>query len=396
MNITKNLVFFLILAILGACSKNEPKKPVTIVEQVSSEINESNNKPKLLPIIDSVYDKKAAYIAGMYGDAPAQNDSIWKKYCSWMDSSWSKAYKSRYNLMKKWSNKETLPELASNSVLFYPFSGADFLNANIFFPQCKNYIMVGLEPVGVLPNFNKIKSTYAYLDDVNTSLKDILHSSFFHTKKMKVHFNKEKVNGALPILSLFIKRTGHFIINIEAIQISSSGKLNAFHYDSLESKKFNPSGAKITFLSQKDTTKSTLLFLSQDLSNGGIGEKKGFRLFLDSLTNYFCFVKSASYLMHYGYFSLIRESILANAKGLFQDDTGIPFKYLSDTIWNIKLYGKYSKPVKLFPSSKFSQTDLKLAFENDSTIMKLPFALGYQPNANLTSLILAQRKDRLK
>ncbi len=386
----------IILFIVCACNNtNQPKDQGAINAQDTTDSSD-NKSTKLLqieiPKVDSTFDKKVAFIAGIKVDSKLNQDSIWNKYASWMDSSWALAFKRRYNVMQKWAKSEEIAPLNNNNTLFYPFSGADFLNAHTLFPQYKNYILVGLEPVGALPKLNMDSLPYSYLEDVNTSLKDILNSSFFHTKRMKVHFHKEKVNGALPIISIFIKRTGHFIVNIEAIQLATDGKLITYPYDSLESNTFIPNGAKVTFKHPEDTVLSNVFFFSQDLSNGGIGTKNGFRLYLDSLSNYFTFVKSASYLMHYGHFSIIRSSILNNSHGLFQDDTGIPYKHLLDLNWDVKLYGKYAKPVKLFPSYKFSQNDLKLAYQNDSTIKNLPFALGYHTHPNMTSLILAQRK----
>ena len=47
------------------------------------------------------------------------------------------------------------------------------------------------------------------------------------------------------------------------------------------------------------------------------------------------FIKSASYLMHYRSFTDIRNIILSKSLTIFQDDTGIPYKYFSDSDWNI-------------------------------------------------------------
>ena len=40
--------------------------------------------------------------------------------------------------------------------LFYTFSGPDFLYADAFFPKAQTYILVGLEPVGPIPDVTKI------------------------------------------------------------------------------------------------------------------------------------------------------------------------------------------------------------------------------------------------
>ena len=60
------------------------------------------------------------------------------------------------------------------------------------------------------------------------------------------------------------------------------------------------------------------------------------------------FVKSASYLMHYRSFNMIREIVLEKSISLFQDDTGIPFKYMKNRDLNVQCFGKYVKPIKDF------------------------------------------------
>jgi hypothetical protein len=231
------------------------------------------------------------------------------------------------------------------------------------------------------------------LEAVNKSLKDILHSSFFHTKKMKVHFKTENVNGALPIIAIFIKRTGHVITNVEALKIQKDGSLEVFSYDSLTKPKFKANGTKVTFMNPDTYELKNFYFFSQDLSNGGLTGKAPFRNYLDSLNGYFTFAKSASYLMHYDYFSIIRTSILERATGIMQDDTGIPYKYFDPEKWDLTLYGRYIKPRKPFTSSKFEQKDLGAKYKSDSNhIEKLPFSLGYNQGPDKTNLLIARRK----
>jgi hypothetical protein len=68
--------------------------------------------------------------------------------------------------------------------LFYPFSGPDILHAQTFFPEADKYVMIGLEPVGSLPEFKKEEtdSLDAYYNKVNTSLNAILKFSFLEQK----------------------------------------------------------------------------------------------------------------------------------------------------------------------------------------------------------------------
>ena len=52
-------------------------------------------------------------------------------------------------------------------------------------------------------------------------------------------------------------------------------------------------------------------------------------------------IKSASYLLHDAQFSKTRAMVLDSADVLVQDDTGIPYRFINQSPWQVKLYGKY-------------------------------------------------------
>jgi hypothetical protein len=86
--------------------------------------------------------------------------------------------------------------------------------------------------------------------------------------------------------------------------------------------------------------------------------------------------------------------ILDNSSYIIQDDTGFPFKYLTENNnWTIKLYGQYVRPVSDFPYLKMQQP-LQEAFEKDSAnIGKLPFHLGYHWGSKKDVIIYATKKS---
>ena len=72
-------------------------------------------------------------------------------------------------------------------------------------------------------------------------------------------------------------------------------------------------------------------------------------------------VKSASYLMHNTYFSIVRNAVLSKSKAFFQDDSGIAYRYIDKTKWNVQLYGVYNGPIKMF-ANRFEK-DLKVTIQ---------------------------------
>ena len=102
------------------------------------------------------------------------------------------------------------------------------------------------------------------------------------------------------------------------------------------------------------------------------------------------FLKSASYLLHYGSFTTIRNLILDKSDYLVQDDTGIPFKYFNNADWKVSLFGIYEKPVKDFIDDLY-QEDLDSAYKSTINLKKLDFSLGYHWSSKEQNQIVAKK-----
>src|SRR5580658_1791854 len=97
-----------------------------------------------------------------------------------------------------------------HDTMLYMFSGPDFLYATSFFPHASTYVMAGLEPVGDIPQLTDLSggSVDQTLQNLKSSLSTILNISFFITKNMQSQLNEGPVFGTLPILYVFLARTG--------------------------------------------------------------------------------------------------------------------------------------------------------------------------------------------
>ena len=75
-----------------------------------------------------------------------------------------------------------------------------------------------------------------------------------------------------------------------------------------------------------DGQEKTLYYFSTDLSNSGV-KASGFLKFCETLAPGNSLIKSASYLLHSGNFTTVRDFLLANSATIIQDDSGIPLAY---------------------------------------------------------------------
>ncbi len=343
-------------------------------------------------IFDPLYDHVAKYISGIAVanskvDKKFTQAPEWKSYAARSDAKWNKYDTTRLLPLQKWSEQELGEMNKMEGTLFYPFSGPDILNANIFFPEAEQYVMVGLEPVGEIPFIGKdtIDTLSNYLRSVENSLFSILHFSFFRTVAMKKDLHQDQVNGTIPLMMIFLARSGNEIISIKKVRIDPEGKLNE--------KSGNVPGVEIVFRKDSLHFPQKVYYFSTDLSNEGLlRTRKEFSLFITSLGKVKTYLKSASYLMHNDFFSTIREHILVQSEYILQDDSGIPYFYFPKENWKIQLYGKYKGTISLFAEEY--QADYLLAFQADSaakTLKKLPFGIGYKWHDGESNLLLAKK-----
>jgi len=344
---------------------------------------------------DTLTDNTVAFISGMaHGKTEClgalDTTKKWKSFAIAMDTMFQKIETNRLEKMRVWADSQLVNNKAKTTV-FYPFSGPDFLNANVFFPNADSYIMIALEPIGNLPNLCEMqpKGVNNYLTNVNRSLSDM--RSYFITMKMLGALNKDSVNGTVPLISLFIKRTGHNIVAIKPIGVDPTGK---WHYmDSIKNMKGVTKGVKIDFVDIDSDKPQSVFYFRTDISNDGLNVNPGFKKYLSLLPNSYTYLKAASYLMQWKEFSMIRNTIFEKSDCILQDDSGIGYVYFDKTKWDIRLYGKYQKPNKEF--GNINEPELAKAYK-DSSFRQVPFVLGYNWKTKSINMLYAVKKGKMK
>jgi hypothetical protein len=267
--------------------------------------------------------------------------------------------------------------------MFYMFSGPDFLYADAFYPKATTYVLSALEPPGQVPDLTKLPrgAMAAALYNVEHSLGSILSFSFFITKQMKTDLRAGQISGTLPILYVFLARSGKTIRGVTPVALDAEGNVKTGN-EVLGSNA--PRGARITFAGA-DGAEKTLYYFSTDLSNGGV-KSSGFLKFCSTLAPGNSLIKSASYLLHSGNFTTVRDYILANSATIIQDDSGVPLHYYSAKQWRLFPFGRYLGPIGEFPG-RFQESYAEL-FRRAEPIN---FGIGYRWRTNESNLLLAVR-----
>lgn len=327
----------------------------------------------------------ARFLAGMLPSEGSPlikltQNPLWKSYARRLDKSWTILEKDQLSKVRAFAATNLTH---TEPTLIYFFSGPDFLYSQAFFPNATNYILAGLEPVGDIPDLNRLsqREIAQELGELERSINSISRISFFITKKMSSDLAYGQVRGTLPILLLFMARAGVTINDIVFVNLDGKGGLAP----TLPLEHKTHSGVKISF-SGSDGLARTLYYFSTELSNSGF-RRSGLMEFCTSLGASDAFIKSASYLLHSNDFSMVRTFLKVKTSTLLQDDTGIPVRYL-DIGWDLRPFGTYLTPISLFPGTY--QKELAQVYRKNA-VGKLDFGIGYRWQSNQSNLLLAEK-----
>ena len=336
----------------------------------------------------ATFDDTARFLAGMQPSAQSPlaaltREATWQHHAKQFDGEWARLEVSQLAKVRAFASRNLTEP---SRTLFYMFSGPDFLYGAAFFPTASTYVLSGLEPTGPIPDLVKLRghALPAALDHVRVSLRQMLSHSYFITSQMGSHLSRGQLTGTLPILYVFLARSGKTIHNVSYVELQPDGSLRTFEGSTPTSP---PRAVKIDF-SSGDGRAQTLYYFSTNLANDGVS-KSGFLKFCEQQGGGDSFVKSASYLLHGSAFSSVREFLLKNSAHILQDDTGIPVSHFKDDHWTLQPFGTYTRPIAVF--SRNYQSRLRALFEKGKP-SSLEFGVGYKWRPNQSNLMLATRK----
>jgi hypothetical protein len=372
----------------------EKSAAATVLASLMMAASSPARAPQALPVAGPANDT-ARFLAGMEPLAdPALKDltrnEAWQRHAKFFDTAWADLEKKQLSRIRDWATTNTPNAFSSKSTLFYMFSGPDFLYASTFFPQATTYVLCGIEPIGPNPDLSKLSPNVlgGELHALQSSLNSVLSFSFFITKEMKDDFKNHALSGTLPVLYIFLERSGMIISDVSYVSVDENGMLGP-QPDPAHPKSTAP-GVRISFVANGSSVQQTLYYFSTDISNDGL-KHSGFLQFCKTLAPGDSFVKSASYLMHEREFSSIRDFLLDNTGTLIQDDSGIPCSFFAPELWNMTFFGSYPGPITLFKN--YGQPMLAEYYKTTNPA-PLDFGIGYRHHANESTLMVLSRKPQ--
>lgn len=320
----------------------------------------------------------ARYLAGMPVSAGSSlagltSDPRWIAHANAMDAAFARLDQRQLSNIRNWQAEFLAPVTRSSRTFLYFFSGPDFLLPDAFYPDCNTYILVSLESAESIPQLQSIPPDLLQnsLQSIEIALNTFLQFGFFETKELRAYSQRSALKGVLPIIFVFLARSGKEILNVDYTPLAGNR------------------GVRISFVDPPTGAHKALYYISADLSDEGLRRNSGLLRFCSRFGSTNSFLKAASYLLHGNGFNLARNYLLQVSATILQDDSGIPLRSFSPDRWTLRFFGTYNGPIDLFKN--FYQPDLRQYYAT-SAPGPLTFSFGYQWNPNKALLILVVRR----
>lgn len=312
-----------------------------------------------------------------------------KEHQQWMTTSWNQV-RNRLQTIETWRTQEVKIPGAQKKNLLYPFSGPDFLNAYTFFPNHARYVFFSLERPGTLPDLESVTPVQftKMLQDVRSAFHDIFERNYFITSYMSKQLTTPWIRGTVPVMATMMALMNRRIIRIEPLDLFPD-LTHAYEFPDAKRPPVLMRAVRIEFAAANSTAIQQLYYVSLDATDKALEFYPEFINWVSQYKPATVLIKSASYLLHDQQFSKTRAMLLDAADILVQDDTGIPYHYISQNPWQVKLYGRYHRPIR--PMTYGYQKDLEAAFNSRPEQSSLPFPFGYHWRGQQSGLIVAHR-----
>ena len=312
-----------------------------------------------------------------------------KEHQQWMTSSWNQV-SHRIQTMDAWRNQEIKVPGAQKKTLLYPFSGPDFVNAYTFFPDHARYVFFSLERPGTLPDLESVTLVQfgKMLQDVRSAFHDIFERNYFITSYMTKQLTTPWIRGTVPVMATMMALMNRRIIRIEPLDLFPD-LTRAYDVPDAKRPPVLMRAVRVEFANPNGAGAQQLYYVSLDATDKALDYYPEFLSWVSQYKPATLLLKSASYLLHDNQFSKTRTMLLDSADVVVQDDTGIPYRYISQEPWQVKLYGRYHKPIR--PMKYGYQKDLEAAYISRPEQAPLPFPFGYHWRGQQSGLIVAHR-----
>jgi hypothetical protein len=335
-------------------------------------------------------DELARILAGLERSVPAGvrlPEAELRDYARGAAQYWAEYERRIGGPMQKWAQAEL--EQSRAATIFYPFSGPDFATVYRLYPDARRYVLVALQRAQPLPALDKAPAAEvaAFIARFGESWKQFAQIGFFRTLDLDDDAKQPGIRtGTTAPLIAFAARYGFKIVSVQPVRVNAAGTDLEVHPGR---RAHAATWASVRISLEREARKVELDYVRVNLADASLKAQPALRAWVERMARSRTVLKAASHLLQDPRFVIVRDALLARAPSIVQDETGIEYTRLTRA-FNVRLYGRFSKPHALF--NQDSQRSLAQAYAVGTNIKPLPFRVSYQrlPEANLQVAVRAR------
>lgn len=277
---------------------------------------------------------------------------------------------------------------ASSRTAVYLLSGADVPNLVTFFPDCKQYLMVALQPADEIGDLASLSDAdlNRSLEKLRITMQDIAKRNYFRSAVLRRSKKNIGLPGIAPILLSFLAVLNKEVVAYENVMLENDGRL----LTATPARSTGTSGFRIYFREPGDKEIKTLVYLGLKVEPDFYAQTKPEGKLLASLGEVNLMLKAAIYLFHEEPYADLSAALLRQSSLVLQDDSGIPLQFFPREEWNFSVFGVYSKSARLNDMKRYKiQEDLRGLYAVNS--QPLNFSFGYGSWSGRSNLMWASR-----
>ena len=314
-----------------------------------------------------------------------------RAYAQEVSTFWGEYEKRIGRATRQWACQEL--SQAEGVTVFYPFSGPDLAWAVRLFPDADRYVLVAMEKAEAPPRLETFakEELEGYMAAFRKAWRFYGVEGYFRTNDLIVETQAKGTRlGITGPLMAFAVRLGFEIESVEPIQLDlNTSDLMLRDVRSTKDDTWD----SVRLVLRKDGRKVFVDYVRMDLSDVSLGRLPGARRWIEREAMNPSILKAAAHHLQEPGFSILRDSLLAYAPSIVQDETGIAYGALAQQ-FTVRLYGKFTRPNSAFGQDL--QRGLAAAYRTSANVKALPFRLGYEKDSGAALQVATRDTNSLQ
>jgi hypothetical protein len=396
-----------LFSVLGAALFGARSVPVSRVSEPGKLVLERPVLPA--PVRNTRWQELALLFAGrpLPPESPFYELSLcpsFRRHAEAMQLFWDQVRKDSLNAMISWREKNVPRALVRNPV-FYPLSGADYLNAYALFPQAPQYTFIALEAPGTLPDLYRMTETErdAGLAAIRRAVATVASVNYMKSKILRKELSNTYIPGTLPVFLLLAGGLGHIVEDVRPVILDEGGNIRDFQWGGDETPPQNSRkpaiasvihGLRMVVRDPESGQSKLIIYLQVRLRKEAVSTATREGKYLSGMHNFNTIFKAAVYLLHNDEYDAVRKFVLKRSDLILQDDSGLPYRLFRPEEWAEHLFGTYTRipPLGGIPDPP-QQPILAQRFRESSEPLLFPYGYGVLQGKGKSNLMLFVKKS---